>query len=146
MREAHFKLLLTKLIPYHEIHWGHTEAYSGSSQIFIIESFRTIVNSYIGSFLCTLKTCFFKVYRKRTVNRAGEMDFKVREGEGGAWNTEKYCRPPWLVDKKNFRILDALEWLKQEYFDFGDSLLMVSALKPFLFYLCHPFFFLLRKK
>ena len=39
------------------------------------------------------------------------MDFKG--GDGGAWNTEKYCRAPWLVDKKNFRILDALEWLKQ---------------------------------
>ena len=31
----------------------------------------------------------------------------------GPWNTEKYCRPPWLADKRNFRILDALEWLKQ---------------------------------
>ena len=41
--------------------------------------------------------------------RAGEMDFKVQ----GPWNTEKYCQPPWLADKKNFRILDALEWLKQ---------------------------------
>ena len=28
--------------------------------------------------------------------RAGEMNFKV-EGPG---NTGKYCRPPWLVDKK----------------------------------------------
>ena len=37
------------------------------------------------------------------------MDFKV----GWPWNTEKYCRPPWLADKKNVRILDALEWLKQ---------------------------------
>ena len=35
------------------------------------------------------------------------------EAGGGAYNTEKYCRPPWLADKKNFRILDALEWLKQ---------------------------------
>ena len=40
---------------------------------------------------------------------AGEMDFKVE----GTWNTEKYCQPPWLADKKNFRILDALEWLEQ---------------------------------
>ena len=31
----------------------------------------------------------------------------------GPWNTEKYCRLPWLAGKKNFRILDALEWLKQ---------------------------------
>ena len=38
-----------------------------------------------------------------------EMDFKVEE----PWNTEKYCRLPWLSDKKNFWILDALEWLKQ---------------------------------
>ena len=37
------------------------------------------------------------------------MDFKVEV----PWNTEKYCRPPWLGDKKNFWILDALEWLKQ---------------------------------
>ena len=53
------------------------------------------------------------------------MDFKVGgEGGGGGdgagntentkyWNTEKYCRPPWLADKKRFRILDALERLKQ---------------------------------
>ena len=32
---------------------------------------------------------------------------------GGPCNTEKYCRPPWLADKKTFWILDALEWLKQ---------------------------------
>ena len=42
-------------------------------------------------------------------NKASEMDFKV----GVPWNTEKYCRPPWLAGKKNFRILDALEGLKQ---------------------------------
>ena len=30
--------------------------------------------------------------------RADEMDFKVQ----GLWNTEKYCRRPWLTDKKNF--------------------------------------------
>ena len=42
-------------------------------------------------------------------DRAGEMDFKV----GGLWNTGKYCQPPWLTDKKNFQILDALEWLRQ---------------------------------
>ena len=29
--------------------------------------------------------------------RAGEMDFKVQ----GPWKTEKYCRPPWLIGKKN---------------------------------------------
>ena len=33
-------------------------------------------------------------------------------GEVGSWNSGKYCRPPWMADKKNFRILDALEWLK----------------------------------
>ena len=47
---------------------------------------------------------------RRVFNRACEIDFKV---EGGPWNTEKYCRPPWLADKKNFRIPEALEWLKQ---------------------------------
>ena len=30
---------------------------------------------------------------------------------GWAWNTEKYCLPPCLTDKKNFRILDAIECL-----------------------------------
>ena len=70
------------------------------------------------------------------------MDFKVE----GPWNTDKYCRSPWFADQKNFWILDALEWLKQKHFDFGDSLLIVSALKVFLFSFCFPFFFLLRKK
>ena len=39
---------------------------------------------------------------------AGEMDFKVCVcmGGGEAWNTEKHCRPPWLTDKKKFRILN----------------------------------------
>ena len=41
--------------------------------------------------------------------RAADMDFKV----GGPWSTGKYCRLPWLADKKHFRILEALEWLKQ---------------------------------
>ena len=85
--------------------------------------------------------CVDDVVNNRTNHRAGEMDFKV----GGTWNTEKYCRPPWLADKKNFRILDALQRLKQQYFDLGDSLLIDSVLKPFLFSLCLPFFFLLRK-
>ena len=40
---------------------------------------------------------------------AGEIGFKVE----GSWNTEKYCRPPWVADKKNAWILDTLEWLKQ---------------------------------
>ena len=45
----------------------------------------------------------------KLIYRAGEMNFKV----GCSSNTLKYCRPPWLADKKNFRILEALEWLKQ---------------------------------
>ena len=72
------------------------------------------------------------------------MDFKV--GRRGAWNTEKYCRPPWLADKKNFRILDALEWLKQKYFDFGDGLLIVSALKPSVFLPWSNFFLFATQK
>ena len=44
--------------------------------------------------------------------RAGEMDCKLGGG-GGALNTERYCRRLWLADRKNFQILDALEWLKQ---------------------------------
>ena len=50
--------------------------------------------------------------------RAGKMDFKVE----GLWNTETYCRPPWLTDKKKFCILVALEWL-------GDSLVIASVVK-----------------
>ena len=41
--------------------------------------------------------------------QVGEIDFKVE----GPWNTEKYCRLPWLANKKKFWIADALEWLKQ---------------------------------
>ena len=58
---------------------------------------------------------------------------------GVPWNTKRYCWPAWLAGKKNFLILDALEWLKQ-YFDLGDSLLVVSSLKPFLSSLCLLFF------
>ena len=53
--------------------------------------------------------CVDDVVNNRTNHRAGEMDFKV----AGTWNTEKYCRPPWLADKENVRILDALQRLKQ---------------------------------
>ena len=67
------------------------------------------------------------------------MNFKV----WGPWNTEKYCRPSWLTEKKIFRILETLKFLKQEQFDLGDSLLTVSALKLFLFSICIPSFFLL---
>ena len=70
------------------------------------------------------------------------MNFKV----GGAWNTKKYCWPPWLTEKKIFRILETLKLLKQEQFDPGDSLLTVSALKLFLFSICIPSFFLLYTK
>ena len=68
------------------------------------------------------------------------MDFKVE----GPWNTEKYCRPPWLSGKKNFWILDALAWLKQWHFGHW-WVLIVSALKLSFFPL-FPFFLLLRKK
>ena len=70
------------------------------------------------------------------------MDFKVE----GPWNTEKYCRPPCLADKKHFWNLDTLEWLKQFHFDLGDSLLIIFALKLFLFSLCFPLFFCYAKK
>ena len=30
------------------------------------------------------------------IYRGAKMDSKVE----GPWNTEKYCRPPWLVDKQ----------------------------------------------
>ena len=42
--------------------------------------------------------CVDDVVNNRTNHRAGEMDFKV----AGTWNTEKYCRPPWLADKEMF--------------------------------------------
>ena len=70
------------------------------------------------------------------------MHFKLE----GPWNTGKYFRPRWYVDKKKNWILVDLGWLKQEYFELGDSLLIVSALKLLLFFLCFPFLFLLRKK
>ena len=56
------------------------------------------------------------------------MGFKVE----GPWNTKKGR------DKKNFWILDALEWLKQQHFDLGDSVLIVPACKLFLFFYFHP--------
>ena len=37
------------------------------------------------------------------------MDFKVE----GTCNTKTYCQSPWFAAKKNFWILDALQWLKQ---------------------------------
>ena len=37
--------------------------------------------------------------------RAEERDFKVEV----PWNTETYCWPPWLTDKKIFGIPDAQE-------------------------------------
>ena len=42
------------------------------------------------------------------------MDFKVggrRRGGGGAWNTEKYCRPPCLAEKKNSSCFETLSFL-----------------------------------
>ena len=45
-----------------------------------------------------------------------------------------------------FRILDALEWLKQLYFDLSDSLLIASALKIFLFSLYFTFFLFATQK
>ena len=38
------------------------------------------------------------VLGKDFIHRAGEMDFKVE----GPRNTGKYCRTPWLADKKKF--------------------------------------------
>ena len=45
-----------------------------------------------------------------------------------------------------FQILDALEWLKQLYFDLSDSLLIASALKIFLFPLYFTFFLFATQK
>ena len=43
------------------------------------------------------------------VYSARKMDFKMEE----PWSAEKYFRSRWLGHKRSFRILDALEWLKQ---------------------------------
>ena len=43
------------------------------------------------------------------ISRTGEVDFKVV----GVRETGKYCGRQTLGDKKNYWILDALEWLKQ---------------------------------
>ena len=74
--------------------------------------------------------------------KAGEIDFKVE----GPWKTGKYCQPPWLTDKKNFWILDSIEWLKQQHFDLSDNLLIVSALKFFLLFLLFLFFLFAMQK
>ena len=42
----------------------------------------------------------FYIFSMAHNTRVGKMDFKV----GGSWNTEKYCRPPWLVNRKIFLI------------------------------------------
>ena len=58
------------------------------------------------------------------------MDFKVQ----GPWNTENY------LNSRRSRIKQE-PLLKQWYFDLGNRLLIVSALR--LFFLCFPFLFLL---
>ena len=62
------------------------------------------------------------------------MDFKVE----GTCNTKTYCQSPWFATKKNFWILDALQWLKQPSNSFYFETLS--------FFLCFSFFFLLCKK
>ena len=73
----------------------------------------TILNIFVCSYCCKLLAIKFFYLLPQVIHsvfgRADEMDFKV----GGPWNTEKYFRSPWLADKKNFKILDALERLKQ---------------------------------
>ena len=89
------------------------------------------------------------MYFSRSVlfHRAGEVNSKVGwNGRGGGGMEHWKVLSANMVGKKNFRILDALEWLKQSYFDLGDRLLVVSALKPFLFSRCLPFFFCYSKK
>ena len=41
---------------------------------------------------------FEELELEKSLNEAGKMDLKVR----GPCNTERYCQPPWLADKKNF--------------------------------------------
>ena len=55
----------------------------------VTEHFCTIV-----SFFCASSDFHFDI----SITRAGEVDLKVK----GLWNTEKYYRPPWLADKKNY--------------------------------------------
>ena len=97
----------------------------------IISSF--LIGLYGNSLLNSLMMLFYK---------AGKMDFKV----GRPWNTEKYCWPPSLTDKKNVWILDTAEWLKQEHFDHGDCFLKFLLWNLFFFLICFPFLLLLRKK
>ena len=85
----------------------------------IISSF--LIGLYGNSLLNSLMMLFYK---------AGKMDFKV----GRPWNTEKYCWPPWLTDKKNFWILGTAEWLKQEHFDHGDCFLKFLLWNLFFFF------------
>ena len=41
---------------------------------------------------------WFTDQNSKPLDRVGEMDLKVE----GPRNTEKYCRPPWLAEKKIF--------------------------------------------
>ena len=79
--------------------------------MFANENFHEFSNIFLSSKACYwLGNSIFHAFNHTDqIFRAGEIYFKV----GEAWNTEKYCRPPWLADNKNFRTLDALEWLKQ---------------------------------
>ena len=58
---------------------------------------------------------FIASYRNKLKNTtsSGPAKWISKWRRKGAWNTKKYCQPPWLTEKKKFRILDALEWLKQ---------------------------------
>ena len=67
---------------------------------------------------------------KRSLGRAGKMDFKVE----GPWNTGKYCRPPRLADNKNFWILNALEWLKQPFNSFCFEILSFFPSFPYFLF------------
>ena len=66
---------------------------------------------------------------------------------GDSWEPEVVFLSATMVGcQEKFSNSRCSRMAKTIIFDLGDSILVVSALKPFLFCLCLPFFFLQRKK
>ena len=76
------------------------------------------------------------------LHRASEMRFQ----SGGTMKHWKVLSAIMVDRQETFSNSRRSRMVKTIIFDLSDSLLIVSALKPFLFSLCLPFFFLLRKK
>ena len=92
-----------------------------------ISGFICYMNQSIGNWIFLSKTklewkyefSFLKESAKSVTHKSFQNFINILVYTGPAkwilkWrNSEKYCRPTWLANKKNFWILDALQWLKQ---------------------------------